>query len=336
MFDYAISLNQKRRRTRRHYVAWVASWLAHALLIVILIQFPELLRGGRYHGFRPFALLTSALGPLTGDQDEGERWRTVTVIKDPEKMIAPSAAALRRQLGLDKPEGGPPVIKVQLGKDDLAAFNEKATPMPRMQEESRGRKDDDKRVVLPPPNTAAVAPPDPQSSKPNASSPSASAPIVHSEPALGRPGLMNIPPPGPPPTEPVASAPKPPGPASSTSGVRVFDDEQKAIRSSESGFFDTKGYPLGEYITVVKERIKGRWFIPSNLRDSKGRTTVIFYISKTGRYTDCRIAATSGSTSLDLAALKAVMDSDPFPPLPRDFPGKHIGAKFVFSYNETR
>lgn len=318
-------------------MAWMASCVVHALMIVILIQFPELLRGGRYHGFRPFALLTSALGPLAGDQDEGERWRTVTIIRDPEKMIAPSAAALRRQLGLDKPAGGAPIIKVQLGKDDLAAFNEKAPPMPRMGRESRDRDNDEKRVVLPPPNASAAAtPPDAQPSKNSASgTSSATAPIVHSEPTPARPGQMTLPPPGPP-SESVADASKPPAPPSPTSGVRVFDDEQKAIRSSESGFFDTKGYPLGEYITLVKERIKGRWFIPSNLRDSKGRTTVIFYISKNGRYTDCRIAATSGSTSLDLAALKAVMDSDPFPPLPKDFPGKHIGAKFVFSYNETR
>jgi TonB family protein len=72
------------------------------------------------------------------------------------------------------------------------------------------------------------------------------------------------------------------------------------------------------------------------LRSSQGRTTVIFYIDREGRFTNLHIVTPSGSNSLDLAALNAVMESNPFPPLPRGFPGVRVGAKFVFSYNERQ
>ncbi len=96
------------------------------------------------------------------------------------------------------------------------------------------------------------------------------------------------------------------------------------------------GFPLNEYANLIKERIKGNWFIPSNLKNSQGHTTIVFYIGKDGRFSNARIepSASSGNTSLDLAALKAIMDSNPFPPLPKGFPRDRIGAKFVLSYNE--
>ena len=49
---------------------------------------------------------------------------------------------------------------------------------------------------------------------------------------------------------------------------------------------------------------------------------------------DLKVVASSGSQSLDLSALHAVLLSKPLPPLPGGFPGEHVGAKFVFFYNE--
>jgi outer membrane biosynthesis protein TonB len=51
---------------------------------------------------------------------------------------------------------------------------------------------------------------------------------------------------------------------------------------------------------------------------------------------DARIVVPSGSNSLDLAALSAIVGSNPFPPLPEGFPADRVGAKFVFSYNEPQ
>jgi protein TonB len=134
---------------------------------------------------------------------------------------------------------------------------------------------------------------------------------------------------------------EPPAPerpaASKPQSVLTAQDEQKAIETEGSGLFGVpKGFPLGDYADIVIRKIKGNWYIPSNLRNSQGRTTVIFYIGKDGRYTGAHIVSSSGSTSLDLAALNAVLGSNPFPPLPQGFPGERVGAKFVFSYNERQ
>ena len=85
-----------------------------------------------------------------------------------------------------------------------------------------------------------------------------------------------------------------------------------------------------------KGTIKGSWLIPSHLKDSQGHTTIVFYINKDGRSSGARIeaSASSGNNALDIAALKAIMNSNPFPPLPKGYPGDHLGAKFVLSYNE--
>jgi protein TonB len=127
----------------------------------------------------------------------------------------------------------------------------------------------------------------------------------------------------------------PPMPVPGKQDPKVFENEQKAIRAEGSGFFDTKGFPLGEYASLIIERIKGNWFIPSNLRNNQGRSTLVFYIEKDGQVTGIRLVSSSGSKSLDDAAYQSVWVSKPFPPLPKGFPGEHVGAKFVFSYNEV-
>ena len=138
-------------------------------------------------------------------------------------------------------------------------------------------------------------------------------------------------------SEPVTMAEAAPEiPEQSQSPPQVFRDRESAIRSQGTGFFDTEGFPIGDYATIVIERVKGNWLIPSNLRNSQGRTTIIFFIGRDGQYLDAQIVVPSGSPSLDIAALSAIIGSNPFPPLPDGFPSDRVGAKFVFSYNERQ
>lgn len=115
---------------------------------------------------------------------------------------------------------------------------------------------------------------------------------------------------------------------------RVFENEQSALRSEGSGFFDTKGFYLGDYAREVVRRIKENWLIPPELQYSRGRATLIFYIERDGQISGLRLVASSGSNLLDRSALQSVLASSPFPPLPQGFPNQHLGAKFIFSYNE--
>lgn len=119
-------------------------------------------------------------------------------------------------------------------------------------------------------------------------------------------------------------------------GQRIFENEASALRSEGSGFFDTKGFELSDYSQYVVDKIKENWLIPRIARDDSGRSTIIFYIERDGQISGLRVVTRSGREQLDRAALNSILGASPFPPLPRDFAGEHIGAKLIFSYNEVR
>jgi TonB family protein len=288
-----------------------------------------------YHRYRAFPLISNILKPAP--DDDTEEWRTVALVKDPSRMMAPSAETLRELVyDWDKEEEGPPPIRLSWG--DVEISRPDLPPIPRIRRDL-----EESDISLPPNEFASTESP----SDANAgdaefggSPAQESAEADGTEPAFAsseepsqKTELAENTAPGRIPD----SIPKSPEvPSAASENIRVFEDEQKAVRSSDSGFFDTEGYPLGEYTDTIVERIKGKWFIPSNLRNSRGNTTVIFYIDRDGSFMNARIVLSSGSNSLDLAALNAVIESNPFPPLPEDFPGDHVGAKFIFSYNEPQ
>lgn len=338
MFDFAISRNQQQRPTKRSFACLIASILAHLCLVLILLHFPELLRGGMYHRFNPVSFLTNALEPDAKDKDEEKDWRTVTVLRTP--MIEPPADILRKYLHNQEEKGTaalPPVV-VQFSKEEKAALQH-MPPVPKVREEAKSP------VIVPPPSTAGAAGGAQSQSGKSVENSSGSA-AVQIDTSTGKKAVIAPPAPSQSSKTETASNTAPASipngikaPANSSqpsSDLKVFEDEKKAIQTPGSGLFDTKGFPLGEYSALIKERIKGNWEIPSNLKNSQGHTTIIFRIGKDGRFMDARIepATSSGNNSLNLAALAAILKSNPFPPLPKGFPGNDVGAKFILSYNE--
>lgn len=331
MFDFAISRNERRAPSWRFYASWIASILVHNVLLVLLIQYPQVLHGGVYSHFR-------AIWGSSSDDDD-ENWRTVTIL-NPSKMVAPSPAALKKLLAdLNKNGSSPPPIRISW--DGIKAAQLDKPPMPRIQQNAK-----DPKLSLPPNELASGGSAAESAPGTGESAAGSSAGNQSASNGSGQ-GSIGLPSPGSG-SKPVAAdntaAPskipnsiKPPDPPSASSAkVRVFEDEEKAIRSAEGGFFDTLGFPMGEYANLINEKIMNKWLIPSNLRGSQGQTTVIFYIDKSGRAMNAHIVTGSGSNSLDLAALTAILQSDPFPALPKGFPGDRVGAKFVFSYNEPQ
>ncbi len=330
MFEFAIAQYQRRPPIRRHLASLAASCLAHVVALQILITYPWLLGPGIAHWFR-----TPSSRP--DDQLDKRAWRTVAVLNSPTAMRAPSAATLRANTfdweRAAKAASAPkiyPRIPVRWREEPKKSAQETepasppVRPVPGVSEPARpasgsgdaGAADSQAAVVyLPPAQTSPVPRQIPQKIEEIAALPSPT-PVAPTPPA-------SVP-------KPAPSGPQP------GQGAQVFESRQQALQSEGSGLFDTKGFPLGEYATAVIERVKSNWLIPSNLRNSRGRTTVVFFIGKDGRYTGAQIIKSSGNTSLDLAALNAVLTSNPFPPLPQGFPGSQVGAKFVFAYNEQQ
>jgi TonB family protein len=340
MFDYAIDSNRRYRPTRSIVASWVLSCAAHAGALLLIIQNPWILQGGLHHTFRPLSLVSGIFSSTKSAQDED--WRTVAVVSS--SMPMPSAATLRENIPDWNRPGTAPPVKVQWGTADLPVQDAPAPQAP--PEPEIGRQPD---LILPPLATPSAANPqaaDAMSARSGTESIRPAPRIEIGDAPAGR--STTIPLPAPAPGAELQSALKAvnegagaaikPLAETAQNNAPLLDNEQKVIRSEGSGLFDPKGgaFPLGEYANIIIERVKGNWMIPSNLRTSQGRTTVIFYIDRDGRSADARIVISSGSNSLDIAALSAILGSNPFPPLPRGFPGDRVGAKFIFSYNERQ
>lgn len=110
---------------------------------------------------------------------------------------------------------------------------------------------------------------------------------------------------------------------------------------SEGGFvdsgplsFDTKGFDWGPYAAEMIRKIKRNWEIPKLAHyGMKGRLVIRFFLLSDGRVEGLRILVSSGIPPYDNAALQAIRSSNPFRPLPPDFPNPREGVTITFLYN---
>jgi len=101
---------------------------------------------------------------------------------------------------------------------------------------------------------------------------------------------------------------------------------------------DTRGVDFGPYLARVVYIVRRNWYavIPESARlGEKGRVSVVFEILKDGSVPQLRLVASSGSDPLDRAAVAGIRASIPFPPLPEEFTGNHLVLQFIFLYNLT-
>jgi TonB family protein len=99
---------------------------------------------------------------------------------------------------------------------------------------------------------------------------------------------------------------------------------------------DTRGVDFGPYLSRVVYNVRRNWYavIPESARlGQKGRVSLVFEIVRDGSVPELRLVASSGSDSLDRAAIASIRASNPFPPLPEEFTGKHLVLQFNFLYN---
>jgi TonB family protein len=326
MFDFVISGNQQRRPAKRLFASWMTSCLAHAIALLMLIEYPELLRGGVYQRFREMWQPPPA-------NDDNRNWRPVAVL--PTRMTMPSAETLRKLLSDSKGKESP-VKPVRIRLNDIQALlsNQAEKPIVRP---AGGNSSS------PPDNGSASAPP--IFIKPETGSPGSPA----GNPNAGDSGKQGIAKPPLPVSEPnpvvatvdvvpkkipnVIPAPPEPPPVL-PNNLNAPGRGERPNRNTAIIIDSSKGFPMGDYTSRIEELLKEKWFIPSYLKDSQGHTTVHFYIDKNGHTIDVRILTGSGSDPLDRAALSAVLSCNNLPALPKGYPGEQVGVRFVFSYNE--
>jgi TonB family protein len=109
------------------------------------------------------------------------------------------------------------------------------------------------------------------------------------------------------------------GPRGNALGTTAF--------GSELGGVDNPDFTYGYYLDRLLSLIDAQWVRPSM---GTGIKTVIFFrINRDGSMADLRVEQSSGYNSFDLAALRAVQNAAPFPPLPRAFQHDSLGVNLI-------
>jgi periplasmic protein TonB len=88
------------------------------------------------------------------------------------------------------------------------------------------------------------------------------------------------------------------------------------------------------YVTAIRNRISSNWMkttVDPSIRVAP-RVFVSFQIYRDGRVVNPQLTSSSGISSLDRSALRAVYDSSPMPPLPSDYPGSSVAVEFWFDF----
>jgi TonB family protein len=97
---------------------------------------------------------------------------------------------------------------------------------------------------------------------------------------------------------------------------------------------DAADFPFSYYLSAVRDRIAANWQPPAGLATGGAplKATVYFRIVRSGNVVGARLETASGTEYFDRAALRAVMLSDPMPPLPAGFPEGDLGVHFGFEW----
>lgn len=87
-------------------------------------------------------------------------------------------------------------------------------------------------------------------------------------------------------------------------------------------------FPYTIYIDRILTIVGQHWFRPQTTADSL--TTVYFIIQRDGQVTSPKVEKSSGNSVFDRAAIRAVIESSPLPPLPFGYQATDLGVHLTF------
>lgn len=101
---------------------------------------------------------------------------------------------------------------------------------------------------------------------------------------------------------------------------------------------DTMGVDFGPYLARITQVVRSNWMnlLPPSVYPpilKQGKLSIQFVILKDGKVAGMELHTTSGDVALDRAAWASITASNPFPRLPKEFPGQVLGLRFYYFYN---
>jgi TonB family protein len=101
---------------------------------------------------------------------------------------------------------------------------------------------------------------------------------------------------------------------------------------------DTMGVDFGPYLARITQVVRSNWYhlLPESVYPpirKQGKLAIEFVILKDGKVSGMMLHTSSGDVALNRAAWASITASNPFPPLPKEFPGEVLGLRFYYFYN---
>jgi TonB family protein len=100
-------------------------------------------------------------------------------------------------------------------------------------------------------------------------------------------------------------------PAEARSGETAKKQESVAVASTTSEF------KFPPYLAIVRDKVERNWNPPPGAKGAKVKVT--FRVLRSGRVGEAKLQDSSGNFYFDQAAMRAILASSPFPPLPEGF-----------------
>jgi protein TonB len=145
----------------------------------------------------------------------------------------------------------------------------------------------------------------------------------------------------PPPEKPKKKKPKPKPEKKeipTTQLQRIDDPDQQTDQEGppETGdlALDVEDFPFAYYIAAMKRKIAAYWRVPGASGTTSLYCRVYFRVGKNGSIESPDVEESSGLFLFDQAALRAVVQASPLPPLPREFTDNYLGVHFSFAYEK--
>ncbi len=96
---------------------------------------------------------------------------------------------------------------------------------------------------------------------------------------------------------------------------------------------DGAGFGSPYYLSLVFGKIRDTWDNPVRISTTL-RVTIYFKILRDGQIMDAQLEKTSGIDLFDQSAMRSIVSSAPFPPLPTEYTGEYLGIHLEFEYIE--
>jgi protein TonB len=163
--------------------------------------------------------------------------------------------------------------------------------------------------------------------------PPVTPPVAAPAPPTSPPRLPEPPRIAAPPAAPTAPAAPPATPAPSRAAaepLRPGRPNAPSVSGSNLSV-DASDFPFTYYLRQLHGKVSERWRRPVLVASEQVSAVVYFEIDREGQLRgEPKIKQSSGNELYDQSALRAVVESLPFPPLPREFPGQYLKVNFGF------